>query len=90
MTDQDSAVAPPTEAQKLAAFSGHASGVNRFVASLGPTGLRLAFLEEDLHGVPHFRAAVTMSPYDGVRLYQMLEVMLADLKADLDLASQNG
>jgi hypothetical protein len=82
----------PSEAQNVAAFSGAAPGVNRFVATLGATGLRVAFLEDDIMLAPHFRAAVTMHPYDGIRLYKLLQEMLKDLEPEFAQAgvSQNG
>lgn len=70
----------PTEAQNIAAYAGAAPGVNRFVASLGATGLRISFLEDDIHSAPHFRAAVTMHPFDGIRLYKLLQDILKDLE----------
>jgi len=73
----------PTEDQVLAAYAGPAPGINRFVASLGPTGLRLAFLEEDGNANSYFRAAVTMHPEDGVKLYKMLQDMLMEFEAAL-------
>jgi hypothetical protein len=73
----------PTDAQNAAAFAGPAPGINRFVATLGPSGLRIAFMEEDITLAPHFRAAVTMHPQDGVRLYKMLQDLLKELEAAL-------
>ncbi len=73
-------VTTPTDDQNKAAFSGSAPAVNRFIASMGPTGLRIAFLEEDFAQFPHFRAAVTMHPQDGVKLYKMLRGMLQEFE----------
>jgi hypothetical protein len=70
----------PSEAQTQVAFSGPAPGVNRFVANLGQTGLRVAFIEDSIDGTPHFRGAVTMHPQDGIKLYKMLQGMLAELE----------
>lgn len=64
------------------AFSGPAPGVNRIILTLGATGVRLAFLEES-ENIPHFRAAVTMHPQDGLRLRDLLSRMLADIEKDI-------
>ena len=45
--DTSSGRTNPTDAQAKAAFMGPALGVNRCIATFGPTGLRIAFLEED-------------------------------------------
>ena len=76
----------PSDAQYVAAFAGPAPGVNWFVATLGPTGLRLAFIEEDVTQTPHFRAAVTMHPQDGVKLYKMLQDLLKKIEGELEQA----
>lgn len=65
------------------AFSGPAPAVNRFVVSLGPTGLRLTMLEEDTNKNNHFRAAGLMHPQDGIKLYKLLQGMLADFEEQL-------
>lgn len=80
----------PTEDQAAAAYAGPAPGVNRFVGSLGPTGLRLAFLEEDATATSYFRAAVTMHPQDGIKLYLMLKDMLQEFEEAIRQAQGNG
>ncbi len=77
--DCDQYLQDPTELQIKAAFMGPAFAVNRCIATLGPTGLRIAFLEEDTEEAPNFRAAVTMSPQDGIGLYKMLQSVLLDI-----------
>jgi ABC-type uncharacterized transport system permease subunit len=64
------------------AFSGPAPGVNKFVITLGQTGLRVAFLEET-NGSIYFRNAVTMHPLDGLKLRDLLKQMLGDIEAQL-------
>jgi hypothetical protein len=81
-------VVQPTELQNAAAFAGPAPGVTRFVANLGPTGVRLAFLEDAPDGTPCFRGAVTMHPQDGIKLYKMLQGMLSQLEQAFEKMDQ--
>ena len=67
------------------AFAGEAVATNRFVATIGPNGVRLAFLEENSIGSSYFRNAVVMSPQDGIRLYKMLQSMLTEIEARLHM-----
>ncbi len=69
--------------EHAAAFSGPAPGANRFVLTLGSTGLRIAFLEE-ANGVSYFRNAITLHPQDGLRLRNLLARMLADVEKQID------
>lgn len=74
-----------------AAFSGPAPGSNKFVITVGATGVRIAFLEEAprTEGSDqsyHFRSAVTMNPQDGVKLYKILADMLSDLESAIEAA----
>jgi hypothetical protein len=89
--DVSARLSNPTATQAKTAFAGAAPAVNRFVATLGPTGLRVAFLEEDADTTPYFRTAVTMHPQDGIALYKMLQGVLHDFELELDrqMATQN-
>lgn len=68
-------------------FSVPAPGVNRFFATLGPIGLRLAFAEE-ANGVSHIRSAVIMHPADGVKLYKLLIDQLQEIEPLLEKARE--
>ena len=81
--DSVEGLSSPTDAHTKTAFMGPAPAVNRFFASFAPTGLRLAFLEEGTDATPYFRAAVTMSPQDGIGLYKMLQVALHDIEVEI-------
>ncbi len=81
----------PSVIQAKSAFLGPAPAVNRCVVTFGPTGLRVAFLEEDADTTPYFRAAVTMHPQDGIALYKMLQGVLHEFELELagQMARQN-
>lgn len=50
---------------------------NRFVATWGPVGIRLAFAEQAKPDSPsHFRAAFALGYQDALSLYQILEKAL--------------
>lgn len=66
------------------AFSGPAPGINKFFASLGPNGVRLAFCEESPAGTLEFRNAVCMHPADAIKLKRMLEGLLAGVQVHVD------
>jgi len=89
--DTSSGRTNPTDAQAKAAFMGPAPGVNRCIATFGPTGLRIAFLEEDPDATPYFRTAVTLNPQDAVAPYKMLQVVLQDFEVEFDrqMVAQN-
>lgn len=65
----------PTQQQKDAAFAGPAPAVNRFLITMGNTGVRLSFLEDDVNGTSHFRAAVSLHPNDALNLAQTILAM---------------
>jgi hypothetical protein len=58
--------------ETMAAFSGSAFGVNRFVTSPNGTWVRLAFLERGPDDVDHFRTAVILAPGDITSLVELL------------------
>ena len=65
------------------AFQGPALGSNKFVATIGSIGVRLAFIEESPTGVPHFRTAVAMHPDDAGELVLLLKGLLERYQADM-------
>jgi hypothetical protein len=77
----------PTDAQAKAAFMGPAPNVNKCIATLGPTVVRIAFLEEDPDTTPYFRSAVTLNQHDAFALYKMLQVVLQDFEVEFDRQS---
>jgi len=90
MPNDEDTTYTPTPEQNAAAFSGPAPGVNRFISSFGPTGLRIAFIEDGIDGAPHFRGAVTMHPQDGIKLMTMLQVVLVPFVDALAQVEERG
>ena len=64
---------PSTEEELSVAFDGPALAADRFFATASPSGVRLAFAEDERpDGRSHFRAAVMLSPAAAYALGQML------------------
>lgn len=61
------------------AFAGPAHASDRFIVSLRPAGVRIAFCEQPSPATPpRFRSAVMLSYPDGVALYRLLQRMLRE------------
>jgi hypothetical protein len=65
------------QGESLVAFSGPAPIANRIIISPYPTGLRIAFLEQQNTGEAHFRSAVFLSTDSAVALRRLLDHMLS-------------
>lgn len=65
-----------TDIEIASAFSGPASGVNRFIATPNGTWVRLAFLERGSDDIDHFRSAVILAPGDVAALVELLSQYL--------------
>lgn len=71
------------------AFKGSSISVNRTLITIGPPGVRLAFVETG-PTTSHFRVAVTMSPSDAIALKDLLTDMLSDIEQQIKQAEENG
>jgi hypothetical protein len=71
-----------------AANAGPAILTNRFVISIGPYGVRVAFMEQT-KGVETsaFRSAVVMSHQDGILFYKLLRDLLKNVEGTLEAAA---
>lgn len=87
---------PAAEKDIELAFSGPAVLANRFFVSLGPHGVRIAFVEQGPNTASNFRTAVALSMQDAMGLYRVLRDMLKEPEAALEammaerLPKQNG
>lgn len=72
------ATRPSTSEETQVAFAGPAQAADRVFATVGPSGVRLAFAEQDPStGACHFRGAVMLPPAAAFALGQMLREMIA-------------
>jgi hypothetical protein len=77
-------LAPISEQEVAAAFSGAAPAANRFTVHLGNPGVRISFLEQIPGGTESvFRSAVTLHPIDAISLARLLNAMLKEIENDL-------
>lgn len=84
MADESEDRREVTDDELDVAFAGAAPGANRFILTLGPTGVRIAFLEENSKGRVYFRNAITLHPQDGIKLYKLLQGMLKDIEGQIE------
>ena len=78
MADDDLSAGAVSDEEMEAAYSVPAQLVSRFVLTVVPTGIRIAFGELVLlNKVALFRSAVAMSPEEAVELRDLLTKMLA-------------
>lgn len=75
MTD-DNFKAPVDSAMDQAAIAGPAYLADRFVISIKGAVVRIGFLENDMDGGLHHRAAVALRPEDAISLYKILGDMM--------------
>lgn len=77
-----------------AVFSGPAPLANRFVATLHPSGVRIAFAEQIIAGGDSFfRTAVVLNYTDAIELYKVLQNLLKSIEQKLpknDTEPSNG
>jgi hypothetical protein len=74
-------LAPVSDREVAAAFSGAAPAANRFVIQIGHPGVRISFLEALPNGEDtFFRSAVTLHPIDAISLYRVLKKMLEEIE----------
>ena len=67
-----------------AVFSGPAPLANRFVATLHPSGVRMAFAEQIVTGGnSFFRTAVVLNYSDAIDLYKVLQTLLQNVEAEI-------
>jgi hypothetical protein len=72
------------------AFSGPAVLVNRFFVSIVPSGVRIAFAEQNgPQKSVLFRTAVTMSIQDGISLYQVVHGLLRNVEDQITKAARS-
>lgn len=77
-------LAPVSEQEVAAAFSGAAPAANRFTVHLGNPGVRISFLEQIPGGTESlFRSAVTLHPIDAISLARLLKATLKDVENEL-------
>ena len=77
-------LAPISEQEVAAAFSGAAPAANRFTVHLGNPGVRISFLEQIPGGTESlFRSAVTLHPIDAISLARTLKTTLKEIEDDL-------
>lgn len=69
--------------EKREAFSGPAANVTKVLCTVGPA-VRLAFMELDVFGKPHFRSAVSLHFQDAIELRKLLERVLKPMEDALD------
>jgi hypothetical protein len=68
-------------------FSGPAIHSDRFLITIHPSGVRIAFSEHDgVSGPPHFRAAVLLSYQDAISMRDLLSELMSGIEEQLKAA----
>jgi hypothetical protein len=86
MTETDKPVRrEASDAELDVAYSGPAPAANRMLVTLGNSGVRIAFAEQQAKSDKlHFRSAVVLHPIDAIKLYRILKDMLKDIEPQLE------